>query len=79
MLNMGDAWYESKSWQGELARVQSERALRPVRRRYRAGRQAGLGAGYRRLMAGLGSRMVDLGCALESRYVVEGPGDLVCR
>ena len=78
MLNMGDAWYESKNWENELARVQAERAVQPARRNNRARRRVALEAGYRRLMAGLGSRMVTLGNALESRYVIKGPGDLAC-
>jgi len=78
MLNMGDAWYESKNWQNELARVQAERAVQPTRRHNQVGGRVALQAAYRRLMANLGSRMVTLGNALESRYVIERPHDLAC-
>ena len=66
MIYPGDFMYEAENWKDELARVEAERRLR-------AGlpRRAAPATVYRRLMASLGDRLVEMGCSLQERFYTE--------
>ncbi|MEJ2211186.1 MAG: hypothetical protein P8129_19390 [Anaerolineae bacterium] len=71
MLPFGDATYEAERWKQELARVEAERANRIARQRpsQPMGQRAG------ELLARIGHRLVNTGCALQARYTTSQPGN----